>query len=224
MATRTLLQLRDRAKQRSNNENSSFVTDAEWNVYLNYSISELRDIIISKVGDDYYAASQDYSLVSGTESYDLPSDFYKILWVELEADDGHYYKIHRYEIAEKSSNVLPLRIYSPDIRYRLRGDDIVVTPISSASGRTMRLWYVPLAPELALDADELKGFNGWDEYIILRAAIMALEKEEQDTSSLSLRLEQLRQRVEAMSANRDQAEPMRIYDNSRGRNETRGDW
>lgn len=215
MATRTLLALRTRAKQRANMENSSFLSTAEWNENINYAISELRDIIVSKVGDDYFATSQSISLISGTESYALPATFYKILWVEILGDDGYYTKLKRYEISEQNQGGNPLSAFTPDIRYRVIGDNLHFTPSRVIGGRTARLWFVPLITELSADADTLVGFNGWDEYPVLRAAIMALEKEEQDTSALSLRLEQLRMRIEAMAPNRDQSNPMRIYDNER---------
>lgn len=215
MASRTLLSLRDRAKRRSNMENSGFVSDTEWNDYINYSISELRDILISKVGDDYFATSQSYSLTANDDTYALPADFYKILWVEMLSDDGYYYKLNRFEVSEKNNGSAEFIGYRPDVRYRLRNNDLVFSPTQDIGGRTVKLWYVPLATELSADADTLDGYNGWDEYVVLRSAVIALEKEEQDTSALSLRLEQLRQRMESMSANRDQAQPMRIYDNER---------
>lgn len=213
MATRTLLQLRTRAKQRSNQENSDFVASAEWSDYLNYAISELRDIIISKVGDDYFASTESYSLIAGTESYALPATFYKVLWVELLCDDGYYRKLKRYEIPEKNDHGL-FGLGNRDLFYRIVGDNILFTPPTSIGGRTVRLWFVPLAQELSADADTLVGFNGWDEYVVLKAAIMAMEKAEQDTSAVSLRLEQLRIRIETMSENRDQSQPMRITDSS----------
>lgn len=213
MATRTLLSLRDRAKKRANLENSDFVTDTEWNEYLNYSISELRDIITSKAGDDYFASSQDISLLNNSETYPLPDDFYKILWVEILSEDGYYYKMKRFEVSEKNNYII-FNSFVPDIRYRLRGDELIFAPLSAIGGRSARLWYVPLLTELSSDSDSLIGFNGWDEYPVLRSAIMALEKEEQDTSSLSMRLDQLRLRVEAMAENRDQGQPMRIQDNN----------
>jgi hypothetical protein len=214
MATRTLSQLRTRAKQRSNQENSDFVAPTEWSDYLNYAISELRDIIISKVGDDYFASTQSYSLTAGTESYALPVNFYKALWLELLCDDGYYRKLKRYEITEKNDFRL-FNIGNRELFYRMVGDNILFTPPESIGGRTVRLWFVPLAQELSADSDTLIGFNGWDEYVVLKAAIMALEKAEQDTSAVSLRLEQLRIRIEAMAENRDQSQPMRITDSSR---------
>jgi len=215
MATRTLLQLRTRAKQRANLENSDFIAPEEWNDYLNYSISELRDIIISKVGDDYFATFEAYSLVSGSDSYPLPVTFYKALWIELLCDDGKYRKLNRYEISEQNYSSPVSLTYTRDLSYRIIGDDLFFNPIEAVGGRNVRLWYVPLSQELSDDTDTLVGFNGWDEYVVLRAAIMALEKQEQDTSAISLRLEQLRIRVETMSENRDQSQPMRIQDNSR---------
>lgn len=215
MASRTLSELRTRAKQRANMENSSFVATSEWNENINYAISELRDLIISKVGDDYFATSYSISLIADTEAYALPATFYKSLWVEILSEDGFYYKLKRYEISEQNIGGNPLSTWWPDIRYRIIGDNLHFTPSRAIGGRSARLWYVPLITELSSDGDTLVGYNGWDEYIVLRSAIMALEKEESDTSALSLRLEQLRQRIEQMADGRDQGEPMRIYDNER---------
>lgn len=213
MATRTLLDLRTKARRRANMENSTFVTDSEFNEYLNYSISELRDLIISKVGEDYYATSSSISLISGTESYSLPATFYKALWVELLCEDGLYRKMRRFEVAEQAVGATIFSHALPEIRYRLRENNIIFSPSSDIGGKTARLWYVPVLTELSADGDTLVGFNGWDEYIVLRSAIIALEKEEQDTSALSIRLEQLRLRIESMAPSRDQGQPMRVTDN-----------
>lgn len=215
MASRTLLQLRTRAKQRANLENSNFLTPAEWNENINYAISELRDLIISKAGDDYFATSQSFSLISGTEAYALPAAFYKALWVEILESDGKYRKLKRFEISEKNAYGNPYSSFCSEIRYRLIGDNLHFTSFDSIGGRTARLWYVPLITELSADGDTLSGFNGWDEYIILHAAIAALDKEEQETSKLELKLEKLKLRIEAMSEDRDQSNPMRIQDNER---------
>lgn len=215
MATRTLLTLRTNAKERANLENSSFVSDAEWNRYINYSVSELRDILISKAGDDYFATSQTIALNNTTDTYSLPADFYKVLWSEILGFDGYYYKMKRFEISEQNNNANMVYLAIPEIRYRLRNDSIVFNPVSALGGRTVRLWYVPLAPELSADSDTLSGYNGWDEFIVLKSARKALVKEEQDTSELDTEILLLMQRIESMSENRDQAQPMRIQDNQR---------
>jgi hypothetical protein len=215
MATRTLLTLRDHAKERANLENSSFVSDTEWNRYINYSISELRDFLISKAGDDYFATSEDISLSNVSETYPLPVDFYKALSVELLGDDGYFYKMKRFEVSEQNQNANVIAFAIPDIRYRLRNNSILFNPKSALGGRTARLWYVPLAAELSADADSLSGYNGWDEFIVLKSARKALVKEEQDTTQVDTELLVLMQRIEAMAENRDQAQPMRIQDTER---------
>lgn len=212
MATRTLSVLRDRCKQRANMENSDFVTDAEWNSYINYSISELRDALASKVGDDYFATSQDISLNSSTDVYALSTDFYKVLWVELLCTDGYYRKMARFEISEMNSSAHVAALAIPEIRYRLRGNNIWLNPQSALGGRSIRVWYVPLLTELSSDSDTVDGFNGWDEFIILKSARKALVKEEQDVSDIDTELMVIYQRIESMAENRDQAQPMRIQD------------
>lgn len=213
MSNITLLQLRNSCKERSNMENSTFVSDAEWTRYINYSISELRDIIISKVGNDYYALSQSYTIATGTDTYALPADFYKVLWVELLGEDGYYYKMKRFEVTERNQGRSPLNYFISDVKYRLRADNITISPNSLSAGRVIRLWYVPLITYLVADGDVLNGFNGWDEFVVLKSARKALVKEESDTSQVDQELAVLYGRLEAMAENRDQSEPMRIYDN-----------
>lgn len=213
MATITLLDLRNRAKQRSNMENSQFVTDSEWNSYINYAITTLRDLIISKAGNDYFASSQATVLNANQDTYPLPLDFYKSLWFEMLGDDGYYYKMRRFEVTERNYGRSPLNYFIPDIRYRLLGSNFVITPASLSGGRTIKLWYVPLITPLSLDGDTLDGFNGWDEYVVLLSARKALVKEEQDVSQVDQEIAFLQQRLEAMADNRDQGEPMRVYDN-----------
>lgn len=208
MGTKTLLQLRTSARQRANMENSTFVTDAEFNGLINSAISELRDLIISKVGDDYFCTLQAISL-TGDSQYALPADHYKTLKVEILGNDGEYYPVRRYENFEQP------RGSGGPIQYRLRADYIVFSPASTATGLTAQLSYVPVLAELSADGSTLNGYNGWEEYVILRAAISALDKEEQDTGKLDLSLERLRLRIEAMAPNRDQFQPKRIQDTRR---------
>lgn len=217
MASRTLLALRDRCKQRANMENSTFVTDTEWNSYINYSISELRDTLASKVGDDYFATSETIALNNTTDTYSLPATFYKVLWVEILANDGYYYKMSRFEVSEMNANANIVSFAVPEIKYRLRGDSIWLNPQSALGGRTIKVWYVPLLTELSADGDTVNGFNGWDEFIILKSARKALIKEEQNVVDVDNELAVLYQRIEAMAENRDQGQPMRIQDSERAR-------
>lgn len=214
MAQPTLLQLRTRARQRANMENSQFVTDAEFNSYLNEAIADLRDKMISKVGADYFASTTTFTLVNGTENYALPADFYKILYVEQRGIDQLYYKMRRFEVAERSLGASPISYYAPEIKYRLTANNITFTPVNQLGGIQVRLTYVPVPTELSADNDTLNGYNGWETYVILLAARKALVKEESDVSQVDSELQSLIQRIEAMADNRDHGQPFRIQDNT----------
>jgi hypothetical protein len=194
-------------------ENSEFVSDSEWNSYINYSISELRDILISKVGNDYFASSASISLLPNQDTYALPLDFYKLLWAEVLGNDGFYYKMKRFEVTEKNYGRSPLNYFITDLKYRLRNDSIVFNNQRQTTASSVRVWYTPVYTSLTADIDVLNGFNGWDEFVILKSARKALVKEESPTGELDQELAVMYARLESMGDNRDQGEPMRIYDN-----------
>ena len=58
--------------------------------------------------------------------------------------------------------------------------------------------------------------SGWIQYVIVRAAKYALDKEESDTSKLDEELTFLKKRIEAAAQNRDAAQPDTIQDTRGG--------
>lgn len=213
MATITLANLRTRARDRANMENSTFVSDSIFDSYINYAISELRDIMASKVGEDYFATSSLSTVAPGQDTITLPADFYKLLWVEAQVDTNHWVKLKRFEVSEQSGLSTGLGYVGSELMYRLRADTLWFSPTGAASGRTIRLWYVPVNTVLVNGTDTLNGLNGWDEYVVITAARKALIKEEQNVAELDAEIMVFKQRLESMAPNRDQAQPMRIYDN-----------
>lgn len=215
MASPTLATLRTRVRERANMENSTFVSDSELNRYINYSINDLRDKMIIKTGEEYFADTEPYTLVDGTEEYSLPADFYKVISCQVLGDNGLYFPLKRFEYAEQNEYARPLYYRSADIRYRIRGSKLVINPATNIGGRVIRLIYVPLPPELTQDSDTLEGFNGWDEYVILLSAIKCLQKEEQDVADLKQELMVMDARLDKMMDNRDHSQPARVQDTSR---------
>lgn len=215
MASPTFADLRTRVRERANMENSTFVTDAELSRYINYSINQLRDKMIIMTGEEYFADTFLINLVSGTESYALPCDFYKIITCQLRGDNNLYFPMKRFEYSEVNDTKGPFYSSNADIRYRIRGDNLVVNPIQSIGGKVVRLVYVPVPQELFNDTDTLNGFNGWDEYVVLLTAIKALQKEEQDVSDLKQELAVMDARMDKMMGSRDHSQPERVQDTSR---------
>lgn len=61
-------------------------------------------------------------------------------------------------------------------------------------------------------AATVDGVNGWEEYLVVDAAIKALQKEESDVSVLLAQKALLQRRIESAATNRDAAEPARVVD------------
>jgi hypothetical protein len=95
--------------------------------------------------------------------------------------------------------------------YQVRGDDLVFIPTPNGS-QLIRLWYIPLPQELTLDTDSFNGINGYEEYVVIDAAIKMRVKEESPVEELLLAKENMRQRILSASAGRDSGEPARVVD------------
>jgi hypothetical protein len=68
---------------------------------------------------------------------------------------------------------------------------------------------------LTSDSDLFDGYSGWEEYVIVDAAIKCLEKEESNTAALMNRKAYLIKRIEEAAGNRDAAFSPRIADTRR---------
>lgn len=221
----TLLQIRTAAKQRADMENSQFVTDSEWTQMINQSYYELYDLLVQKYGNDYYVAPPLTIAVNGTsQSYPLPDGvlysaapaFYKLLGVDLQLGPNadSFVTIQPFMFADRNRYATPnfQSFYGvTNLRYRLNGANILFTPIPTAN-QNIQIWYVPRLTELVTDGDVADGVSGWDEYIIVDAAIKAMQKEESDVTVLMAQKQALIARIEAAGENRDAGSPQRVSD------------
>jgi hypothetical protein len=93
------------------------------------------------------------------------------------------------------------------MQYRVTGSNIEFIP-TPAANQSIRLWYVPRLTELLQDTDiTTTGISGWIEYVIVRAAKYALDKEESDSAKLDAELTFLKSRIEESASNRDAGQP-----------------
>ena len=209
MATKTLSALRTEIANRINftvpAASGTFITISEANACINNAINELRDVMIQKYGADYFATTSTISLVNGTEAYSLPSDFFKLLGVDYQMSNNEYVTLTPYELSERNRfNRSILRPYASSefLRYRIRGSQIIFSPIPTTTN-TVRLIYVPLATALSADGDTFECFNGWDEYVITDCCIKWLAKEESSTTIWEQAKLALKERIESAAGNRD---------------------
>lgn len=139
----TLKQLRTAVRQRADQVHSQFVSDDELNGYVNESLYGLYDLLVTAYGADYYVTSAS-STTDGTDTLALPTDFYKLLGVDLLADgSGRYVSLQPFNFQERNRASVDLAgpLYTK-IRYRLRAGKLWLTP-TPTSGQTVRVWYVP---------------------------------------------------------------------------------
>lgn len=238
-AEMSLQQIRQLAQQRADRVNSNFVSASEWRGYINQSMYELYDLLIT-VYEDYFLAEPIKFVSDGsTYMYDLPNGsntfqnantnvtftpqpFYKLVGVDLALNNAvnAFVTINKFNFVDRNRFVYPntaSTIYGVfNLQYRMMGNKIMFIP-TPAAGQSIRFWYIPRLPELLKDTDlTTLGFSGWLEYVIVRAAKYALDKEESDTSKLDAELVFLKQRIEETAANRDAGMPDKISDTNQG--------
>lgn len=222
-----LSQIRLLAQQKADRVNSQFVTKAEWNVYINQSMFELYDLLITCYGEDYFAAPPAQFTTDGsTFKYDLPDGinfegappFYKLLGVDLGISNANnaYVTINQFNFIDRNKFLYPnsaSTIYGVfNLQYRLYGNQIWFIPTPSG-GQPIRLWYIPRMTMLLKDTDRTSvGISGWWEFIAVDAAIKALQKEESDVSILALQKSELIKRINDSAPNRDAGQPSTISD------------
>lgn len=231
----SLGRIRFEAQRRADRVNSNFVSKSEWNQYIEKAMYELYDIIIGTYED--YAAAIPIQFVSDGVTFWYPTPngsltflnalnmttftpppIYKLLGIDLALQNANnaYVTVNKFNFIDRNRFVYPntaSTIYGVfNLQYRLLGDKIMFIPTPTA-GQGIRVWYAPRLKTMLADTDST-GFaiSGWDEYVIVRAAKYALDKEEQDTSILTTELVALGERVTQMASNRDAGQPDKISD------------
>jgi hypothetical protein len=236
----SLSTIRLQAMQRADRVNSNFLTTTEWNTNINKAMFELYDLLVT-VYEDYFLAPPIQFVADGTTFlYPLPNGsntflnannpqqtitpppFYKLLGVDLALNNATnaYVTVNKFNFIDRNRFVYPntaSTIYGVfNLQYRVMGSNIEFIPTPSA-GQALRLWYIPRLTELLQDTDTTQmGISGWIEYVIVRAAKYALDKEESDTTKLDQELIFLKQRIEETAANRDAGIPDKISDTRQG--------
>ena len=219
--TTTLAQLITRVRQRADMVGSAFVSDAEIVDYINVAMAEIHDLLVDKY-EDYYVSTTTYTLPGGNPGT-LPATFYKALGVDFDSG-GVSYRLKRYSFQERNMYNSPGAVAAriADTRYTIQGNKINFIPDPTTSG-TGTLHYLPeaqrfssgstsativsLAPAIA---------NGYEEYVVVDAAIKCLLKEESDVQPHMVYKEQLRKRLGAAAGNRDAGESYKISDVNTG--------
>ncbi len=234
------------AQQRADRVNSNFVTKSEWNNYINQAMYELYDILITNY-EDYFIATPVqftvngndflYPIPDGTTEFQnsltgdtfTPQALYKLIGVDLALQNTQnaFVTINKFNFIDRNKFVYPNTASTQygvfNLQYRMMGANLQFIPTPSAN-QIIRLWYIPRLANLLKDTDTTtQGISGWIEYVIVRAAYLALTKEESDTGPLVQQLQSLNERIIASASNRDAGQPDTISE-TRTSNGWNGGW
>lgn len=239
-AEMSLYGLRKASQQRADRVNSNFVTTSEWNFFIDQAMYELYDLLIDVYEDYFMAPRARFSVIGNQFIYPLPNGlltyqgvdnanfiaapFYKLLGVDLALSNAQnaFVTVSKYNFIDRNNYVYPnsnSTIYGVfNLQYRMMGTNIEFIP-TPTSGQVIQLDYIPRLPALLKDTDITTiGFSGWLQYVIIRAAKYALDKEESDTMKLDEELAYLKGRIESSANNRDAGQPDKVSDVRRGTN------
>lgn len=210
----TLLELRTRARQMADMEDSEFVTDSELNNYINFAAAELHDILVSTYGSEYFLESTTATTTNGQQAYDLPTNFYKLRGVDAKINSQDWINIRPFNFNERNRyedfGAWTLMGIS-NVRYRIMGNSIRFTPTPD-NNIEYRLWYVPKATVLSDDSDTLDDINQYSDFVIITAAMKMRAKEESEVTLLASERNRILERLKDDAQNRDAAQPESISD------------
>lgn len=143
--------LRLKAQQKADLENSPNLSTPEWNGLVNDGYKQLYDLLLAAYGNDWFInnplSPYQFSL-TGLQYYALPSDFYKLIGVDLQYSGSPtgWITLRRFEEIDRNKYAFPNTATNylgyTNLRYRLSGNYIEFIPVPMA-GQLVQLKYAP---------------------------------------------------------------------------------
>lgn len=187
----TLQTIADDARYMADQRFSRFTDDADILRLINRNYPEFYDMLVSAYGENYFSSSDTITITAGDDTYDLPDDFYKIIGVDFQVNNGAYITLQPYTENERNRSL--------------------TTNAAIPSG-TIRLRYVAAPTVFTALTEEIDGISGWEQLLTLSVAIDMMDAEESDSGALVRKYQKMAKRLDEMSKNRDQSMPGRISD------------
>ena len=208
MRYRTLANLRADVRQRADVEGfTGRHPDTQLTRYINESCQALREIV-SEAGWPYYLTAENQTMTTGQGYVLSPDDFLRIYGFEV-VDNGVAHEVlpmsfrdrTRYGGGSPSTTTEDTRgrplyydIHAPWTGVSDEGMTIHLYPTPD-SDYSYSLRYLPVFTDLSADADNFNGIAGWEEWVVLDAAIKVVTKDKDVNGNYKL-LATERERVE----------------------------
>lgn len=242
----TLDQITASAKSLADMVNSQYVSPTEWTDYVNRGYSKVYDKMIQAYGTNYYGNTVPLliPMVQDQEFYPMPDGtlysgapaFYKLYGVDYNltgdlTNPTNWYTIWPFNFGERNRGSAVPRLNNinrpVDVKYRLQANSLWITP-TPQNGMFARIWYAPSMILLVAGSDQVQNLQpGWEELIVIYAAIEAKVKAQEDCSDLKLQFMGALADLKDAAVVRDVGAPFTIVDvyaNGSGYCGDDGDW
>jgi hypothetical protein len=186
----------------------AYIDEPQMTRMINASLAELYDLVVAS-NKDHYAESTNVNVTSGTDSYTLAADHYRLVGVDI-YDSGAWHLMKRFNIHERN------QLQDGDgsegsTSYRVVGGALKLRPTPTWSG-TVRVWYIPAPPQLSLDTDTWDGIAGWEQYVVIDCCLKLGRKQKEDITELISEKASLAGRIKGLCCDLDDNEPDRVRD------------
>src|ERR1700722_10816523 len=230
----TLTTLQNRVLQRAHlpaASNAGIVSPAELLDNINEGIAEFHQIVVALPGPPYYRESVTFVTQPAVNIYDIGpaqpiavTDFLAGQGFDVQFGQNIVNTARSFMNRERNRFKLNYSgwTYSQPVFYRFQGkpstagsaalDSVEFIPFPSGVF-DVTMWYTPTPPVLAVGSDTFDGINGFEELVVLSAAIKLLLKQEQFDHASALMSERARQEAKMASMlTHDADEPERVVD------------
>lgn len=203
----TLGELRTEAKELADEAGSTFVTDTQWDIWLNAGARKLARIVL-RYNKHLLLTSTTLSItnpIPGSNALAIPSGAAGIYVVEKDPSTTSRQFLRPIHPLMKNC-----RTNGPG--YWRDASNVYVEPAEQSAG-SYKLWYIAGATTMTIGVDLQSSLEPWREYIEVYAAIRAVAKDKLDTSELRARLKEIEEDdIAAAAANADGALNAAIID------------
>lgn len=206
MYTRTLAQLRTSLLVRGGYESSADITPAVALEYLNDALAETYQPATGSDDDFYVRIGTPFALVAGTDTYPNPSDFFRLRKVEIQIDSTRWQKLLPVPL-DGNQRVTQWGLTGKRYRYRLSNLGLTFSPVPS-SADTIRIYYNPLVPQLAVDSDLVVFDTPVEQKLVLHIALRdCYQRQDLDTASIDGKIADMRKQLRTAADIHDDGEP-----------------
>jgi hypothetical protein len=200
-------------RRRANIENQyAFIPDAELTEYLNAGLAKVYEMLVEAKGQEFYVAKYTFNTQANTDTYALPGDMFELMAVDLNLGNMITLTCRPFMLSERNRyRWFPGWNYTLPVYYRIQGANIKFIPAPS-SVYSCTLQYYPTYQLLADPADSFDGVNGWEEYGVWAAVADCKAKGDEDPSYARSMCAEIKEKIEAMAADRAGYDAERVHD------------